>query len=372
MSLLLCSSSALHAFRGGAFRGGAFRGGGYRACQALSSTKIVIGDGDLSHSAALASSLGTDCHLIGTVLELKEVHRNTYKNGLRNAEAILSSPRAQVKYGVNVFDSDCLGEAPEADKIVFNFPHNPGKANIKYNRELMGAFFKNTRKYLGPGGELDVALLQYQAGSRAKDKIEWKASWKVQELAMQSGFYLSKVLPFELEYNLSSYRGRDMSFKLTDEPNIYRFKKIEDADYAAEEEKDEYNMCYFHELHLRLNRDEIAPTIAQVEELGRRAISLSRATSPDDVALPVAVECRLIGDLREKNYENPAGAVVVYEICYKSRFLLRQSANGLRRALELDIITKNGLYKLYEKKEGLLVSNTVPESMYDERRAYIR
>jgi len=51
-------------------------------------------------------------------------------------------------------------------------------------------------------------------------------------------------------------------------------------------------------------------------------------------------------------------------------YLHRSTANAIRSALECEVIGKNNLFKLYEKKNGLLVSNAVPERMYRKRELY--
>ena len=329
---------------------------------------IVVGDGDLSHSAALArKQTSSTPALIGTVLEPMRLHRETYAGSQSNARIITEAPNSSVQYGVDVYSSCCLGppsSVPPADNIIFNFPHIPGKANVKYNRLLISAFFKNTRQYLAPNGTLSLALLSSQMGCNARDKVEWKASWNVQSLAMEEGFYLSRVTPFKLDYNLSSYRGRDMDFRVTDSPSVYQFKKIDDVDDIVKKlHPDNYRMCYYHELHLRLDENDPAPSITEVHALVRSAIELSNPAAP----LPIDAEVRFVADLREHLAHAPIDAVVIFEIAYKSRFLRRHSANDIRHALEVDVIRKNNLFDLYEKKKGLFVSNVIPESMNDLR-----
>ena len=49
------------------------------------------------------------------------------------------------------------------DRVIFNFPHAPGKQNIRRNRELLHAVCGAAP--LAPGGELLVALDGGQGGS---------------------------------------------------------------------------------------------------------------------------------------------------------------------------------------------------------------
>ena len=313
--------------------------------------------------------------VIGTVLESKQKHFETYKTGVENAMKINSFEGAQVKFGVNVTDIKTLESLPKATEIVFNFPHIPGKANVKYNRELVKHIFCNCRLFLEENGSLCLSLLKGQSGVFAESKIEWKASWLVQLHALCNGLYLKTVEDFELNYNLSSYRGRDMAFNLGDEPRKYTFARVEDYQGGkgdCGDNEDDFRLCYFHELHLRLNDNDSVPNIDEITQMARKAVRLVVSKCGDDDVLPITVETSFVADLRwnKNSNQNPAGSVVIYEICYLSLYLHRSTANAIRSALECEVIGKNNLFKLYEKKNGLLVSNAVPERMYRKRELY--
>lgn len=54
------------------------------------------------------------------------------------------------------------------DRVIFNFPHVPGKNNIRHNRGLLTAFLSSAFHVLADRGEVLVALCQGQVGRRGE------------------------------------------------------------------------------------------------------------------------------------------------------------------------------------------------------------
>lgn len=57
------------------------------------------------------------------------------------------------------------------DRVIFNFPHVPGKNNIRHNRGLLTAFLSSAFHVLADKGEVLVALCQGQVGRPGKPCI---------------------------------------------------------------------------------------------------------------------------------------------------------------------------------------------------------
>ena len=113
---------------------------------------LCLGDGDLSCSAALADA-GVD--ITATTLDTRDDLRRKY-----GEEAAARFDRLGAVGGVDATRPPDFGEA--FDRVIFNFPHAPGKQNIRRNRELLHAVCAGAP--LAPGGELLIALDGGQGG----------------------------------------------------------------------------------------------------------------------------------------------------------------------------------------------------------------
>ena len=121
-------------------------------CGAPSRRVLCLGDGDLSCSAALADA-GID--VTATTLDTRDDLHRKY-----GEEAAARFDRLGAKGGVDATAPGDLGGP--FDRVIFNFPHAPGKQNIRRNRELLHAVCGAAP--IAPGGELLVALDGGQGG----------------------------------------------------------------------------------------------------------------------------------------------------------------------------------------------------------------
>ena len=112
---------------------------------------LCLGDGDLSCSAALADAASMSRPALDTRGDL---HRKC------GADAAARFDRLGAIGGVDATAPGDLGGA--FDRVIFNFPHAPGKQNIRRNRELLHAVCGAAP--LAPGGELLIALDGGQGG----------------------------------------------------------------------------------------------------------------------------------------------------------------------------------------------------------------
>eukprot|EP01094_Clydonella_sp_ATCC50884_P029000 TRINITY_DN8910_c0_g1_i1.p1 TRINITY_DN8910_c0_g1~~TRINITY_DN8910_c0_g1_i1.p1 ORF type:complete len:276 (-),score=16.88 TRINITY_DN8910_c0_g1_i1:175-1002(-) len=122
---------------------------------------LVVGDGNLSFSNALACSLGGE-RICGTVYDSEQDFRQKYPSAHRTPRK-LREMNATVLFGVNArklhWHEDLC--AREFDRVVFNFPHtgaSSAEGNIETNQELLKEFFCSARTLLARSGQIHVTL----------------------------------------------------------------------------------------------------------------------------------------------------------------------------------------------------------------------
>ena len=147
----------------------------------LTATVLIVGDGNLSFSLAMARAFAT-MRLIVTTYDSHDVVIDRY-----GAAEIISELRergATVLHDVDATKlletlGPHLGTDFAADCIVFNFPHHPGKGKIQVNRELLRSFFTSACRHLSARGEVRVALAAGQGGTPFDKPRKWGDTWQV-------------------------------------------------------------------------------------------------------------------------------------------------------------------------------------------------
>lgn len=152
---------------------------------------LVVGDGDLSFSLALATELGGQ-NLTATTYDSKSEVYSKYDNARGIVNALLHN-KAEVIHGV---DGTKLSEYDWAmvtpyHRIVFNFPHIGGstKDDVRVNQELLSGFFRSCSLLLADDGHLHVALRP----------TPFYESWDIKHLAHAQGYHLVHTEPFLAE-----------------------------------------------------------------------------------------------------------------------------------------------------------------------------
>lgn len=246
-------------------------------------------------------------------------------------------------FGVDATDlkgSNLKGE--EFDRVLWNFPHWPGKTNIRRNRELMEGFFRSVSDFVSPDGEVRVALVDGQGGMGSQSPREWKASWKVGVYAAENDLMLVGFEEFRDEvnnYKQSSYRGGDRSFSPGKMPEQYIFKH--GCNEIVEERA---RLAVFHELHVMGGAD-----VEKVEGIVKEVV-------PGGVDVNVGV-VEWVGELE----------IFVFRIVYSGfgRCIKKSDGDEWRKRVE-ETAEREGLV-LRDGKKGMSVSHVVPYTMCKAR-----
>lgn len=326
------------------------------------SNLLICGDGDLSFSANVAQlldQLELNTKITATVLEEQNVHHDVYQRSIANKEIIQSSNHHDVKFGIDATKLEQYFPNTKFERIQFNFPHWRGKANHRYNRQLIDSFLKSANLVLDPiGGEIHIALCEGQGGSNSKDLKGYRDTWTPNFFASQHGMMLMDVVPFSPSYNLSSHRGVDRGFKIGQTPEMYIFGR---PSQHLSPKKKEQLLCCRHELHIILpdNVNDVYQgetskySILDIKE-GNAIQEIIQSVVPDGIRVEVP-ERRI---LRKESigYDfDMALYLVVY--CGETKVLRRDEADKYRHDAECEV---EKLVPLRENRRGRLVSKPFP------------
>lgn len=349
---------------------------------------LVCGDGDLSYSAEISTELDAlGIELYATVLEDEETHnkgmfapvhfafpicfffssllcfflRSVYKYSSLNAKIINAFTQHKVLFGV---DATTLltyfggsNNATTFDRIQFNFPHWRGKANNRYNRQLLSEFLRSAATVLSPRGEIHIALCDGQGGCSSTTLQDWKGSWQASMFAAEHGLLLADVSPYEPQYNLSSHRGVDRPFNLGKNPKMHVFAKPNGVHVRKD-----IQLCCRHELHIVVpedqpDEDNHGIIICSMDQIlaGDAIEMIIQGIVPDGVR--VEVPARQILEISEADGSLQKVAVFLIVYCSERYPVTRLQADGWRELAEVEV---EKYVPLRENRRGRTVSHPFP------------
>ncbi|KAH7861122.1 hypothetical protein Vadar_021876 [Vaccinium darrowii] len=158
---------------------------------------LLVGEGDFSFSACLATAFGSGRNMVATshhAQELQKIKHWTSEKHLKTLERL----GCLVLHEVDVFEMNSHPKLKHRkfDVVVFNFPHaghivgytERDEELIEMHKELLRGFFKSAREMLvKAGGQVHVTH---------KDDYPYK-KWELENIAKKSGFNLKEKVRFE-------------------------------------------------------------------------------------------------------------------------------------------------------------------------------
>lgn len=329
---------------------------------------LVVGDGDLSYSASIASDLAQNhnIQLIATVLEEQHVHQKIYHHSLQNTATIIHGAdnvekvdpefRHQVQFGVDATQLLRFFPSTKFDRIVFNFPHWKGKTNAKRNRQLVSDFLKSASQVSTPDADICIALCDNQGGFPATSLAEWRQSWLVPAYAAEHGLLLRRLEPFETRYTQSSHRGVDRPWRKQGNNQLYTFsfpKPTLTVDEALQ-------ISCRHELRIVLHPEKLKTSPISRSSIveGREVLLLAQSFVPDGIDVEVAARDLLTPN--ECNLDHYSLAVFLIAYSGVTMPLTRHLADEYRSKLESAVQKQ---WYLDIAKGGRLVSRLYPRQL---------
>ncbi|KAJ4730273.1 DUF2431 domain-containing protein [Melia azedarach] len=190
---------------------------------------LLVGEGDFSFSACLATAFGSATNTVATSLDSERSLLTKHCQSEKNLE-ILKRKGGVVLHGINVHNMNKhqILSQMKFDIIIFNFPHagffpNPLPETdiklIKRHRKIVKGFFRSAKEMLNEEGELHVTHRDDHPYSQ----------WNLKELAENLGLVLKEKAKFLKEdypgYHNKRGSGRkcNKTFPLKDSAYTFKF-----------------------------------------------------------------------------------------------------------------------------------------------------
>ncbi|KAL8462088.1 hypothetical protein ACS0TY_032436 [Phlomoides rotata] len=188
---------------------------------------LVVGEGDFSFAASLATAFRDASNMVATSLDSQEMLGIKHPTAAHNL-ALLQQTGCTVMHGVDActMSKRRFFKRTKFDRIVFNFPHagletfEHDTYQISLHQEVVSGFLKNAYKMVRDEGEVHIT-----------HKTAYPYSeWNIEELAEEEGFVLKDKAYFtKWDYpgyhNKKGYGHRSNRTFNVGESSTYKFVK---------------------------------------------------------------------------------------------------------------------------------------------------
>ncbi|KAL0353466.1 UNVERIFIED_CONTAM: hypothetical protein Sangu_0927900 [Sesamum angustifolium] len=139
---------------------------------------LLVGEGDFSFAACLATAFGSASNMVATSLDSPEMLRIKHPSAARNLQ-LLEEKGCTVIHNVDAHYM-CLHHLlshRKFDRIVFNFPHagfsifsEHNDCQISCHRDVVRGFLKNAHEMVKEEGEQKIVIKVPMGSEKAKSK----------------------------------------------------------------------------------------------------------------------------------------------------------------------------------------------------------